>query len=51
MTDKEWNEIMAEIHSLRFQLVHNIVPATEREKMQAHLKALLEKLAKEGPVP
>lgn len=45
MTDKEWHDVMAEVHSLRFQLIHNIVPATEREKMRAHLVALLEKLA------
>ena len=50
MTDKEWTDIMAEIHSLRFQLIHNIVPATEREVMRLRLKTLLEKLAKEGTV-
>ena len=51
MTDKEWNDIMGEIHSLRFQLIHNIVPATEREAMRARLKAILERLAKEGLPP
>ena len=51
MTDKEWNDLMTEIQSLRFQLVHNMVLPTEREKLQAHLKALLEKLVKDGGQP
>jgi uncharacterized protein YutD len=47
MTDKEWHEAMAEIHNLRFQLLHNMAPVTERETMRARMRALLERLAQE----
>jgi hypothetical protein len=47
MTDKEWHEAMAEIHNLRFQLLHNMVPETERDALRIRMKALLEKLAQE----
>jgi hypothetical protein len=47
MTDKEWHEAMAEIHNLRFQLLHNMVPATERDALRIRMKTLLERLAQE----
>lgn len=45
MTDKEWYDAIAEIHNMRFQLIHKMTPEAEREKVRAQLKALLEKLA------
>lgn len=47
MTDKEWHEAMAEIHNLRFQLLHNMVPAPERDALRIRMRALLERLAQE----
>jgi hypothetical protein len=47
MTDKEWHEAMAEIHNLRFQLLHNMVPATERDTLRIRMIVLLERLAQE----
>jgi hypothetical protein len=47
MTDKEWHEAMAEIHNLRFQLLHNMAPVTERGALRARMRALLERLAQE----
>jgi hypothetical protein len=47
MTEKEWHDAMAEIHNLRFQLIHKMVPEAEHEKLRARLKSLLESLARE----
>ena len=47
MTEKEWHDAMAEIHNLRFQLIHNMVPEPERETLRNRLKGLLEKLVAE----
>jgi hypothetical protein len=46
MTDKEWAEKIAEIEGLRFQLIHNVMPMDEREKLRQHLKTFLHRLAR-----
>jgi hypothetical protein len=47
MTDKEWHEAMAEIHNLRFQLLHNMAPVMERTALRIRIRTLLERLAQE----
>jgi hypothetical protein len=46
MTDKEWKAAIAEIESLRFQLVNNIMPLTEREDLRRKLTVSLCRLAR-----
>jgi len=45
MTDKQWAEAIGEIESMRFQLVNNIMPFTERQDLQRNLAARLSRLA------
>jgi uncharacterized Zn finger protein (UPF0148 family) len=50
VTDKKWADLMTEAQNLRFQILHNMVLPTECEAMRERLQAVLEKLAKEGPL-
>ena len=45
MTNKQWAEAIAEIESLRFQIVTNIMPPAERADLQRRLSDRLIKLA------
>ena len=45
MTDKEWNDALAEIMSLRYRLTNNIMPATERYDLQSKITLRLYALA------
>ena len=44
ITDKEWSDAVAEIESLRFQLVNNIMPPAEREDIRKKLSGRLFRL-------
>ncbi len=46
MTDTQWSSAIAEIESLRFQLVNNIMPPSERQDMRDRLIARLRALTK-----
>ena len=41
LSDKEWDAMIAEIQSLRYQLTHNIMPPKEREVMRLRMIANL----------
>ena len=45
MTDKQWTDALAEIDSLRFQLVNNIMPKVKRRDLTAQLVTRLRNLA------
>ncbi len=45
MTDKEWSRAKAEIESLHFQLVNNIMPSNERRELKVRLRLRIIELA------